>query len=80
MASKGTVYKEKGVIGGQELLTQLNYAMEELEDKMKASIPINKRSVSGITTIGYGVDKTQRGIAADSVISIAKAIKALKGW
>jgi hypothetical protein len=30
--------------------------------------------------VGFGVDKTQRGIAADAVISIAKAIKALKGW
>lgn len=80
MARKAPVYKEEGTIEGSELLKQLKYALVELEGRMKASIPINKHSVRGITTIGYGVSKTQRGIAADSVISIAKAIKALKGW
>lgn len=80
MVRKAPVYKEEGTIDGSELLKQLNNAFVELKDKMKASIPINRHRVSGITIIGYGVNKTQRGIAADSVISIAKAIKALKGW
>lgn len=79
MAVKGPIYREKGVICDPELLKQLNDAFVELETHMKSSIPI-KGNMSGSTTVGFGVDKTQRGIAADTVISIAKAIKALKGW
>ncbi len=73
---KARIYKEKDVICNEDLLKQLNHAYVELEEQMKAVIPIKK----GNRTIGYGVSKTQRGIAADAVISIAKAIKALKGW
>ena len=76
MAQKAPIYTERNIIDHSELLSQLNEAVSELEQKMKTSLPIQK---SG-DRIGFGVDKAQRGIAADSVISIAKAIKALKGW
>lgn len=80
MTAKGPIYKEEGVISNPELLDQLNVAFVELESKMKALIPIKKGNYSGSCIVGYGVNKAQRGIAADAVISIAKAIKSLKGW
>lgn len=73
---KASIYQIKGAIDKPELLDQLRQAMEELEIRMKATIPIFK----GGSKFGFGVSKVQREIAADSVISIAKAIKALKGW
>lgn len=76
MAQKARIYKEEDVVGNPELLAQLREAVIELENKMKAAAPIMK----GITRVGWGVSKAQRGIAADIVISIARAIKALKGW
>ncbi len=76
MAAKGPIYREKDVVANVELLNQLSEAVSELESKMKASISISR----GMTGAGFGVNKAQRGIAADAVISIAKAIKALKGW
>ncbi len=76
MASKGPICKEENCVDGQDLLNQLNEAIDELHKRMKATIPIKR----GPSLSGYGVNKTQRGIAADSVISIAKAIKGLKGW
>jgi len=78
MAAKAPIYREdlKGSIIDRDLLNQLRRATEELEGNMRASKPIFK----GNKKIGYGVDKVQRGIAADLVISIAKAIKALRGW
>lgn len=80
MSSKGEIYLDEGHVGGQSFLRQLHEAVNELEHKMKASVPIKKGNFSGSRVIGYGVSKAQRGIAADSVISIARAIKALKGW
>ncbi len=79
-AHKATIHKLEGLIDKPELLDQLRDAVAELEVKMKASIPINRNTVTGSQTVGYGVSKAQRGIAADSVISIARAIKALRGW
>ena len=78
MVYKAPIYDLKGLIGNPELLDQLRDAMAELEDKMKASVSIKRNTIR--QSIVYGVNKTQRGIAADSVISVAKAIKALKGW
>ncbi len=74
--TKGPIYFVKDFPTNQALLNQLKDAVLGLEDAMETSIPITK----GRDKVGFGVDKTQRGIAADSVISIAKAIKALKGW
>lgn len=70
--------KEKGFISDNDLdlLHRLDDAFVELRERMMATKQIYK----GRAKIGFGVDKAQRGIAADSVISIARAIKALKGW
>jgi len=76
MAIKAPIFKEEGVVGNPELLDQLNAAVEELATQMKATVPIKK----GAARIGFGVNKLQRGIEADRVIAIAKAIKSLKGW
>ena len=76
MAAKGPIYKEKDVICDPVLLGQLKDAVFELETKMQVSRIIYKGDVA----CGFGVDKIQKGIAADSVISVARAIKALKGW
>ena len=70
------IYTEEGVIGNKELLDQLKQAVLILEERMKATMPIQK----GACRVGFGVSKAQRGIAVDTVISIAKAIKSSKGW
>jgi hypothetical protein len=74
--AKGPIYEVEGSICNPKLLDQLKEAMFDLEVKMKATVPIRK----GSHPVWFGVDKVQREIAADAVISIAKAIKALKGW
>ncbi len=76
MAVKATIFTLEGLIDGPELLDQLKEAVEELERKMKATVPIKR----GGQRVGYGVSKAKRGIAADAVISIARAIKSQKGW
>lgn len=80
MATKASIYQEENHIGNSELLDQLEQAMAELVEKMKADVPITRNTVSGATRVGWGVNKIQRGIAADKVISITKVIKSLKGW
>ena len=76
MGQKAAIYKTEGIIGNDELLIQLKDAVRELENKMKAFVSISK----GRCEVGFGVSKVQRGIAADAVISVARVIKALKGW
>lgn len=76
MATKAPIYSEENEIGEILLLDQLKESVVALEVKMQAAGPIMK----GGNRIGWGVNKSQRGIAADSVISIARAIKAAKGW
>ncbi len=76
MANKGPIYKKKGIVANSELLAQLQAAVNELEARMVTNIQIHK----GIHEAGWGVSKAQRGIAADAVISIVRAIKGLKGW
>jgi|GEM_PF-4693745 len=75
-AAKAPIFKEEGIVGNPELLDQLNAAVEELATQMKATVPIKK----GATRIGFGVNKLQRNLAADTVIAVARAIKSLKGW
>jgi len=75
-AAKAPIFKEEGVVGNPELLDQLRAAVEELEIRMKASRVIRK----GVQPVGFGVDKLQRNLAADTVIAVARAIKSLKGW
>lgn len=76
MANKAPIYREEGIIGNKELLDQLKVAVNELEIRMKASKTVYK----GVRQIGFGVDKLQRNLAADTVIAVARAIKSLKGW
>lgn len=73
---KAPIFQIEGMIGNPELLDQLNAAIEELAIQMKATVPIKR----GTAKVGFGVSKTQRGIAADAVLSIVKAIKSSKGW
>jgi len=78
MAARANIYKENDYLSESdiEFVNQLENAVFELINQMRSSIPI----IKGQCKIGYGVSKAKRGIAADSVISITKAIKALKGW
>jgi len=76
VAAKAHIYREQDQIGNPELLAQLKEAVVELENKMQAAAPITQ----GDMRVGWGVNKAQRGIAADAVISVARAIKSLKGW
>ncbi len=74
--NKAPIYLEEDVVADKNLLRSLKDAIVELEEKMKAAAPIVKAG----NRVGWGVNKTSRNIAADHVISIAKAIKSLKGW
>ncbi len=76
MAAKAKIYTEKDYPADAVLISQLREAVERLAEESKASRPIYRHK----TISGYGIDKAQRGIAADSVISIAKAIKSQGGW
>ncbi len=76
MAQKASIYTERGAICNTDLLVQLEDTVLNLRSKMEASTPIFKNEQQ----IGFGVSKAQRGIAADAVISVVKAIKTLKGW
>jgi len=74
--NKAPIYREENVVCNPVLIRQLYDAAERLEEAMKATVPISR----GTTKMGFGVSKTQKDIAADAVISIARAIKSLKGW
>lgn len=76
MANKSQIYKEEGAFPDEKMFNQLQAAVDELEYRMRASQPIQRDG----NRVGFGVNKVQRGIAADSVISIVRAIKSLKGW
>lgn len=76
MAAKDKIYREDDYLANSDLADQLREAVSHLIEEMKTSIPINKSLVG----LGFGVSKTKRSIAADSVISITRAIKSLKGW
>jgi len=70
------IYKEKDTLVESGLLDQLQEAVCILGNKLVADKTIMRNG----HTVGYGIDKTQKDIAADRVISIAKAIKSKKGW
>lgn len=76
MAAKAKIYTEINHPADAKLINQLREAVERLVESSKAVVPISKAHC----VIGYGVDKSQRSIEADSVISITKAIKSLGGW
>lgn len=73
---KPVFYKEEGLLVNKDLLEQLKAAVAMLEEKMKTIIPIQR----GGTRVGFGVSKSDKMIAADNVISIARAIRSLPGW
>lgn len=70
------ILTREGSMGNADLMNQLYVAVEKLAVKMRATVPIRRDG----HIIGFGVGEDQRVIAADRVISIAKVIKALKGW
>lgn len=74
------VYQEKDAVCNPVLIKQLYEAVGCLEEAMRATIPITRSNSSGAVSIGFGTSKTQKDIAVDTVISIARAIKSLKGW
>lgn len=76
MAARGPIHEEENTVSGREFFDELNEAVDDLYKKMRATLPIKK----GIDTIGFGVSKVHRSLAADKVISIARAIKSLRGW
>lgn len=76
MAAKAKIYTEKNYPADADLINQLRDAVERLAEESQATKPIYRNT----TIAGYGIDKAQRGIAADSVISIVKAIKSQGGW
>ena len=76
MAAKARIYVEENHPADADLINQLREAIEHLEYVSRATKPIFR----GDSQVGYGVDKSQRGIAADSIISIIRAIKSKGGW
>lgn len=76
MAAKARMYKEENHPADADLINQLREAVEHLADVSRATKPIFKID----RLVGYGVDKSQRSIAADAITSITKAIKSLGGW
>ena len=76
MATKAKIFSEINYPADAALINQLRDAVERLAESSKAVVPISKARC----VIGYGVNKSQRGIEADSVISITKAIKSIGGW
>jgi hypothetical protein len=76
LMAKGPIYKIANEVADKNLYDQLVQAMERLKETM-----IPRQDITRLGKIvGYGVDKAQRSIAADAVISIAKQIKARPGW
>ncbi len=76
MTRKSKVYSDINYPADAALINQLREAVERLAESSKAVVPISKARC----VVGYGVDKSQRSIESDSVISIAKAIKSIGGW
>lgn len=74
--ARGPIYKIASEMADKDLYNQLMEAIDHLGGTMVPTRTITKAR----STVGYGVDKSQRSIAADSVISIAKQIKARPGW
>ena len=72
------VYTEKGITPKSlsDLLDLLSGAVLDLQSVCQASEPISKGGYS----VGYGVSKSKKAIAADRVTSIVREIKAVKGW
>jgi hypothetical protein len=74
--AKGPVYSQNEKAVDEELLDDLQEAIRNLIENCKPKIKINRAQ----RHIGYGVDKAKRSIAADTVMSITRQIKARPGW
>ena len=59
----------------KELMQELWRAFGEVEESLKATVPI-KRHVR----VGFGVSKEKKAIACDAIISVVRQIKASKAW
>ena len=77
MATNKPIYEDKHKLPNEDLYKQLCEALTWLHEKMQPSIPITR---GRIAKVGFGVNKSQRSIAADAVISIAREIKSKPGW
>ena len=74
--AKAPIYQSKDDMVDTELMDQLCDALEELRMSMYPTAKITK----GNSSVGFGVKKAQRSIAADAIIAITKQIKARPGW
>jgi hypothetical protein len=70
-----TINDLKSVIP-HEMYTGLQKAMTKLDQACIPSIPISRAG----SRVGMGLDKAQKNIVCDHMISIVKQIKALKAW
>lgn len=75
--AKGPVYKSNMEVVDSDLLQQLCDAIADLEQTMVPDVEIKR---GGTCHMGYGVRKSKRSIAADTVIAIARQIKGKPGW
>jgi len=73
---KAPIYKEANVQSCNDLLEELLATCQELDFVCRANVPISK---SGIR-VGYGVSESKKAIVCDTVVSIVKEIKKIKGW
>jgi hypothetical protein len=73
---KGPIYKEVNTQSCNELLEKLLATCQELDFVCRANEPISR----GGTRVGYGVSESKKAIVCDTVISIVKEIKKIKGW
>ena len=62
----------------EELIAQLFDAISNLEESVKATVPIKRGAVG--QTVGFGISKATKAIACDRVIAAAKQIKAYRSW
>lgn len=76
MAAKAKIYTEENYPADADLIQQLQEAIDNLKHFSRATKSIFRSGRHA----GYGVDKLQRSIAADSVMSITRAIKSKGGW
>jgi hypothetical protein len=59
-----------------EMYTSLRSAMVKVDQACIPNVPISRAG----SRVGMGLNKAQKNIACDNIISIVKQIKALKAW
>lgn len=73
---KAPIYKDKNSHCCEDLMEKLLREIEGLNFECRANLPISK----GNMRAGYGINKSNKDIACDAIISIVKEIKKIKGW